>query len=159
MDMSFEKKPAKTEQDVSIDDVKTEQDKEPSKELVRLDGASEFAQHIVPAGENATELAKSVANGDIAGIWEHCEDFEKLSSATIKTVQMLNEEHIRKMAAELNANNEKMLNATFEGVKRHHERKIASIQRRYRQIAAIWTAVGVMVGIGIGWVIFALPNL
>lgn len=77
-------------------------------------------------GEDATELSKHVIQGDIAGIWEHCEDFEKLSEATIKTVAHLNEEHIKRMAQQLNANNEKMLNATFEGVKRHHKSRLKS---------------------------------
>lgn len=134
---------------------------EESKSVVAVDGAgaSRFASEIVVAGEEAGALAKHVADGDIAGIWEHCEDFEKLSEATIKTVQHLNEEHIRRMSEQLNAHNEQMLNATFEGVKRHHKKQVAKLERRYKQRAAIAAAVAFIAGVGLGWVVFALPNL
>ncbi|BCX79056.1 hypothetical protein [Campylobacter sp. 19-13652] len=121
------------------------------------DEASKFASFVEVVGEDATELSKHVIQGDIAGIWEHCEDFEKLSEATIKTVAHLNEEHIKRMAQQLNANNEKMLNATFEGVKRHHKKQVEKLQKRYKQRMIMASLAAFMAGLAVGWLVFKLP--
>lgn len=128
-------------------------------EIISLnkDEANKFASFVEIAGEDASALSKHVMEGDIAGIWEHCDDFEKLSEATIKTVAHLNEEHIKRMAQQLNANNEKMLNATFEGVKRHHKKKIQKMQKHYKQRIIMASVAAFMCGLAVGWLVFKLP--
>lgn len=127
-------------------------------ELVPKDdiAAKKFALNVADSDINA--LSASMQKGDIAGIWENCEDYERLSQATISTMKHLNDEHMRIMLEQLNSNNEAMLKATFDGVKRHHEKKLNKIIRKYKNRAGIAAALAFIAGVAVGWLVFGLPH-
>lgn len=103
-------------------------------------------------------LKQSLENGDIVGVWENCDDFEKLAQSTIKTVQYVNEEKIRRLAEEINQSNNQMLNMTFEGVKKHHERKILNLKKQQKTKIVISVIVGFLMGFGIAWIIWGFDT-
>ena len=119
------------------------------------DVAKKFALNV--ANSDANALSISMQKGDIAGIWENCEDYERLSEATISTIKHLNDEHMRIMLEQLNSNNEAMLKATFDGVKRHHEKKINKLVRKYKNRTGIAAALAFIAGVAVGWLLFGLP--
>lgn len=78
------------------------------------------------------ELKEHIENNTVVEIWEKSDDFEKLANTTVKTMRYVNEEQIREFANAINQTNEKILNLTFEGVKKHHEKRFGDIEKKYK---------------------------
>ena len=100
------------------------------------------------------ELKERIENNTVVELWENSEDYERLANATRKTMRYINDEQIKSFADALNQTNEKILNLTFEGVKKHHEKKFEQIRKRQKLYVASAFAGGVLVGaIGV-WLAF-----
>ena len=87
-------------------------------------------------------------------LWENSEDYERLANATRKTMRYINDEQIKSFADALNETNEKILNLTFEGVKKHHEKKFEQIIKKQKIYVASAFAGGVLIGALAVWVAF-----
>ena len=92
------------------------------------------------------ELKERIENNTVVELWENSEDYERLANATRKTMRYINDEQIKSFADALNQTNEKILNLTFEGVKKHHEKKFEQIRKKQKIYVASAFAAGVFVG-------------
>ena len=71
-------------------------------------------------------------------------------------MRYINDEQIKSFADALNQTNEKILNLTFEGVKKHHEKKFEQIRKKQKLYVASAFAVGVLVGAICVWAAFRI---
>ena len=103
------------------------------------------------------ELKERIENNTVVELWENSEDYERLANATRKTMRYINDEQIKSFADALNQTNEKILNLTFEGVKKHHEKKFEQIRKKQKNYVALALAfvVGVLIGaLAMAWIVF-----
>ena len=103
------------------------------------------------------ELKERIENDTVVELWENSEDYERLANATRKTMRYINDEQIKSFAEKLNQTNEKILNLTFEGVKKHHEKKFEQIRKKQKNYVALALAfvVGVFIGaLAMAWIVF-----
>lgn len=106
--------------------------------------------------ENSDEikLKEAIENNDVVGIWQECDDFNKLSETTIKTMQHINDEQVREFTQKLTQTNEKILTLTFEGVKKHHEKQNQKREKIFKNQLITYTILAFLAGVVVG--IFAV---
>lgn len=92
------------------------------------------------------ELKERIENNTVVEFWENSQDFERLANTTVKTMRYVNEEQVREFAQGLNQMNEKILNLTFEGVKKHYEKQSEGISKKHKINLACAFAIGLAVG-------------
>ncbi|QKG28985.1 MULTISPECIES: hypothetical protein [unclassified Campylobacter] len=92
------------------------------------------------------EFKERIENNTVVEFWENSEDFERLANTTVKTMRYVNEEQIREFAQGINQMNEKILNLTFEGVKKHYEKQHESVGKKQKINIACAFAIGLIVG-------------
>jgi len=102
------------------------------------------------------ELKERIENNTVVELWENSEDYERLANATRKTMRYINDEQIKSFADALNQTNEKILNLTFEGVKKHHEKKFEQIRKKQKLYVASAFVIGVLVGALCVWAAFRI---
>ena len=98
------------------------------------------------------ELKERIENDTVVELWENSEDYERLANATRKTMRYINDEQIKSFADALNQTNEKILNLTFEGVKKQFEQ----IRKKQKIYVASAFAAGVFVGALCVWAAFRI---
>ncbi|CAD7286674.1 hypothetical protein LMG7974_00027 [Campylobacter majalis] len=99
------------------------------------------------------DLRSAIENNDIVGIWENSEDYEKLAQTTVKTMQYINDEQIKEFTKQLTQTNEKILNMTFEGVAKHHEKKLEKALGAHKRQLIAYTILSFFIGIFAGFLI------
>lgn len=92
------------------------------------------------------EFKERIDNNTVVEFWENSEDFERLSNTTVKTMRYVNEEQIREFANNISQMNEKILNLTFEGVKKHYEKQSEGASKKHNVNLACAFGAGVVVG-------------
>lgn len=102
------------------------------------------------------ELKERIENNTVVELWENSEDYERLANATRKTMCYINDEQIKSFADALNQTNEKILNLTFEGVKKHHEKKFEQNRKKQKIYVASAFAGGVLIGALAVWIAFRI---
>ena len=114
--------------------------------------------HLVEQNElkETLELKERIENNTVVELWENSEDYERLASATRKTMRYINDEQIKSFADALNQTNEKILNLTFEGVKKHHEKKFEQIRKKQKLYVASAFAGGFLIGALAVWIAFRI---
>lgn len=99
-----------------------------------------------PELKEMIEFKERIENNTVVEFWENSDDFEKLADTTVKTMRYVNEEQVREFADGLNQMNAKILNLTFEGVKKRQEKEIAKLGKAHTFHLACAFGVGVIVG-------------
>ncbi|WP_069632020.1 hypothetical protein [Campylobacter pinnipediorum] len=97
--------------------------------------------------DDAIKLKQAIENNDLVEIWQESNDYEKLAETTIKTMQYINNEQVKEFTEKLTKTNEKIMNLTFEGVKKHHEKQIEKTKRIHKNQLITYSAISFFVGI------------
>ncbi|QCD52944.1 hypothetical protein [Campylobacter sp. RM16192] len=92
------------------------------------------------------EFKERIENNTVVEFWENSEDFERLANTTVKTMRYVNEEQLREFAQGLNQMNEKILNLTFEGVKKHYEKQSEGASKKQKINITCAFVIGLVVG-------------
>lgn len=93
------------------------------------------------------KLKEAIENNDLVAIWENSEEYEKLAETTVKTMQYINDEQIKEFTKKLTETNEKILNLTFEGVKKHNDKKTEKIKHLHKNQLITYTILAFLAGI------------
>lgn len=106
--------------------------------------ATELTQNLEL--DEIKELKERIKNNKVVEYWENSDDFERLANTTVKTMKYVNDEQLKEFAKELNNMNEKILNLTFEGVKKHYEKQNDNLNNKRKLQLLYAFGTGVIVG-------------
>lgn len=93
------------------------------------------------------KLKEALEKNDVVSIWENCDDYEKLSQTTIKTMQHINDEQVREFTQKLTQTNEKILNLTLQGAKKHHEKQTEKSKKLFRNQLITYSILSFFAGV------------
>lgn len=111
-----------------------------------------------PQLDELLEFKKKIEDNSVVDFWENSDDYGHLAETTKKTMRYINDERIREFAQNLNATNDKILDLTFEGVKKYYDKQMREQTRKYRINLAIAFVSGMVISCAVIWVIFKIGS-